>query len=69
MLFNIVEANREILLLFFFSFFSHWHVSFSDLHYGSCELKIPLRTLRDHAVLTVFGRLAAMVLDARHPST
>ena len=48
-----------------FSFFSRWHVSFSDLHYGMCELKIPLRTLLEHPDFELFRTFRQISRNSR----
>ena len=52
---NSFAKNLDhILSIFYFRLSVLWHVSFSDLHYGMCELKIPLRTLLEHPDIELF---------------
>ena len=50
----ICKELRSHFSNFYFRLSVPWHVSFSDLHYGMCELKIPLRTLLEHPDFELF---------------
>ena len=63
----ICNELRSHLSNFYFRLSVPWHVSFSDLHYGMCELKIPLRTLLEHPDFELFARFAEMDTNRAHP--
>ena len=65
----ICNELRSHLSNFYFRLSVPWHVSFSDLHYGMCELKIPLRTLLEHPdfeLFRTFRQISRNYRAARH---
>ena len=59
--FHSISVHPERIFCFRFSV--SWSFPLAEWHYGLPILKMPLRTLGEIAILTVFARLATMDAD------